>query len=237
MTDDIAALILEIQARIDEEGCGPEWAAGTTLDHRIIGALERLTTPPPPEDRIAQATKLLRERIPLVLKYESGAAYSIMVGLEDLARDVLALASPENERLKELLTAYFESDGVPVIERLQQRIRELEAECDILRNSVDAVRNEYVQRYMDATARIIELEAEGATAQCQMDALRELRSQDGIQAVHTIVAERDAIRAKTFDECEELAANREETFHTECRRMAARDIRHAIRARAQTEFK
>ncbi len=57
-------------------------------------ALFRLTASSLPEDCIAQATKLLRERIPLVLKFESGAAYAIMVGVEDLARDVLALASP-----------------------------------------------------------------------------------------------------------------------------------------------
>jgi hypothetical protein len=44
----------------------------------------------------------------------------------------------------------------------------------------------------------------------------------------------DAIRAKTFEECLALAEDRAETWHTEARRMAARDLRDDLRALAQT---
>ncbi len=47
---DIPALIAEVQRRIDEDGCGPEWTMGTSLDHRIIEALSRLTAIPLPEE-------------------------------------------------------------------------------------------------------------------------------------------------------------------------------------------
>ncbi len=45
-------------------------------------------------------------------------------------------------------------------EALAQENERLQAENNSLRNSVDAVRAEYLQPYMNATSRIIELEAE-----------------------------------------------------------------------------
>ena len=54
-----------------------------------------------------------------------------------------------------------------------------------------------------------------------------------LDALRALALERDVIRAKTFEECAQLADDRAETFHTEDRRMAARDVRNAIRARAQ----
>lgn len=44
---------------------------------------------------VKAATKLLRERIPTILDFVNRpAAYTIMAGVEDLARDILMLASP-----------------------------------------------------------------------------------------------------------------------------------------------
>lgn len=48
----------------------------------------------PIEDRVEAATKLLRGRIPMILNFaDRPAAYTIMAGVEDLARDILELAS------------------------------------------------------------------------------------------------------------------------------------------------
>src|SRR5713101_8116078 len=49
-------------------------------------------------------------------------------------------------------------------EALAQENERLQAENNSLRDSVDAVRAEYLQRYMNATSRISELEAERTTA-------------------------------------------------------------------------
>jgi hypothetical protein len=265
---DIAALIKRVN-----------WALGNPYHGDLIKssvlkecreALSRLTIPPLPEDRIAQATKLLRERIPLVLKFESGAAYSIMVGVEDLARDILALASPASPLpediagliadVEEIIREGLETPNLSRRDNLRktvaalraqaqeneklrasqqprpqdiivlaERIRELEVECDTLRNSVDAVRNEYVQRYMDATSRIIEVEAWLAEE-------KELSSTFNMLAVnhcldkHKVEAELDAIRAKTIEECAQAA----EDFQPN--NLALWIARH-IRALAQTEDK
>src|SRR5216684_803609 len=98
-------------------------------------------------------------------------------------------------------------------EALAQENERLQAENNSLRNSVDAVRAEYLQPYMNATSRIIELEAEcdairnelhkiasfiephwqGAGAKLEADWI--------IRVIGEMNSEADAIRAKTFEEC------------------------------------
>jgi chromosome segregation ATPase len=77
----------------------------------------------------------------------------------------------------------------------------------------------------DRTIRLGEVEVE-------RDQLKELSSQY-LGWLKEIETERDAIKAATIERCAALAADRAETFHSEDRRMAARDIRDDIRALAK----
>jgi len=72
----------------------------------------------------------------------------------DAAAMIRALAQ-ENEKRKTNEIALGDA-----IHRRQDRIAELEAENTSLRNSVDAMRAEYLQRYINVTSRTIKLEAE-----------------------------------------------------------------------------
>ena len=74
-------------------------------------------------------------------------------------------------------------------------VQELEAECDALRESINAVRAEYLQKYMDASAR--------ADARVSVELLNiERETCDRIRSDNDCLrAERDAIRAKTIEEC------------------------------------
>jgi hypothetical protein len=216
MTDDIAALILEIQARIDAEGCGPEWAAGMTLDHRIIKSLERLTVPshlsegPLPEEIAGLINRLrhpgftigvtgtyvLYEPATVKDMFESAAA------LERMAR--------ENERLNVILGNH----GVTQLEKTEimlkqaDRIIELEDRLNDFtdpkmpgmvsvglfnteRETCDRIRSDNDS----LRARIRELEAE-------RDAER-----DRAELWKTANGPLHAIKAKTIEEC--IAAGNE----------------------------
>jgi hypothetical protein len=150
--------------------------------------------PPLPEEIAKRISRLYIEAddCPCNLAYQARGA----------AEDHRALAQ-ENERLKKATSFAIAAHDTQVEDKdtiagwyanALERICELEAECDTLRNSVDAVRAEYLQRYMDATARIIELEAERDAARAQLTPRDDNREK--------WIA---AIRANAIEECEQVA--------------------------------
>lgn len=118
-------------------------------------------------DNVQEATKLLRERIPLILDFGSGAAsFRIMSGVEDLARDVLALGAPaaplpdEVARLatdlrnasKSIVWEYLAKNCASAASLLEQQARENERKRVNLVNCAAKMRED--------NDRIRELEAE-----------------------------------------------------------------------------
>jgi len=137
MTDNIAALIDRLR-QVEREHLA------FALCYEAANELERLTTPSPPEKIAGLIERLLKH--PALTCEEAAAA------LSTLAQENARLRTPQTPPNFENIL-----DGASKIK--DRRITELEAECDTLRDSVDAVRAEYLQRYMNATSRIIELEA------------------------------------------------------------------------------
>jgi len=142
-----------------------------------------------------------------------------------VAADELRGSDPY-ERIRELeaeaqthLNAYqqlFNKETVAL-----ERIRGFEAENDALHESVNAVRAEYLQRYMDASARADELMKCVIKVKAERDAWKQTMPGGEFEA---------AIRAKTFEECAQIAER------SACDELlaGAEHAAAAIRARAQT---
>jgi|SRR5882672_696567 len=151
----------------------------------------------------------------------------------DAAAMIRALTQ-ENERQAAIIAQIQPPNdiGDNCTAELAVKCAELEAENSSVRNSVDAVRAEYLQRYMNATSRISELEAERDEWKERAErpwAIARKRWEDHYNHERKRA---DAIRAKTFEECAQAMV-----FLPEGQRKVAQEAIHriAIRALAQTD--
>jgi hypothetical protein len=92
-----------------------------------------------PDECVDAATKLLCERIPLILDFgDKAVSFYLMAGVEDLARDVLALAAPVSSPPEEIedhlkfLRTYSTHPGITdaaaALQRLAQEVERLNRE-------------------------------------------------------------------------------------------------------------
>src|SRR5216684_204687 len=132
-------------------------------------------------------------------------------------------------------------------EALAQENERLQAENNSLRNSVDAVRAEYLQPYMNATSRIIELEAECDAIRNELHKIAsfiephwqgagaKLEASWIIRVIGEMNSEADAIRAKTFEECVTSLRKEHDATGSINAQRALKEAIEAIRTLAQTD--
>jgi|SRR5882672_194286 len=187
MTDNITTLIERLRERIQR---GPGHA-GEDLD-LMKGALSRLTAPPLPEDR---------EKLAKMIEPSYDEAYPPSWGDDKILGNRLARAWAAAM----VRGGPVEGIDVQVRRPLLEEIAGLQAENASLHNSVDAVRAEYLQPYMNATSRIIELEAELERDKVTFEGMREEQA-NVIEKWRTRISEVEAERDAANDRVRGLEA-------------------------------